>query len=180
MPVSFITDVEGNWEYFCRFVGISEALSFADGSDGLGATGCMEVNLADGWTFVHGGDCADKGPGTIRFVTTLLALKFKYGDRVVLLLGNRDINKMRLSSELADAEIANLDTVGPYWVPEKSRVAPRDFLAKLAVAGRLPGSTLEPESPVTEKEIAALNTKANRCAPHAHARASPDTLLLAH
>tara|TARA_B100000795_G_scaffold180675_1_gene136847 strand:- start:288 stop:506 length:219 start_codon:yes stop_codon:yes gene_type:complete len=38
--------------------------------------------------------------GSIRVVNTLVKLKRKYPNRVVLLLGNRDLNKLRLSSEL--------------------------------------------------------------------------------
>lgn len=39
-----------------------------------------------------------------------MRLKKKYPDRVVLLVGNRDVNKMRLTSELDDREM-NLDTM---------------------------------------------------------------------
>jgi ERCC4-type nuclease len=35
----------------------------------------------------------------------LVRLKKKYPDRVVLLVGNRDVNKMRLTSELDDREM---------------------------------------------------------------------------
>jgi hypothetical protein len=51
----------------------------------------------------------DKGNavgGSIRVVNSLLALKRRYPDRVTLLLGNRDLNKMRLTSELAPSELA--------------------------------------------------------------------------
>lgn len=35
----------------------------------------------------------------------LVRLKKKHPDRVVLLVGNRDVNKMRLTSELDDREV---------------------------------------------------------------------------
>ena len=45
---------------------------------------------------MFGGDAIDRGPGGRRIVRTLLAARRRYGDRVILLAGNRDINKLRL------------------------------------------------------------------------------------
>jgi hypothetical protein len=42
----------------------------------------------------------------------LTALKEKYEDRVVLIAGNRDINKMRFTSELQDLEM-DFTTMNP-------------------------------------------------------------------
>ena len=73
------------------------------------------------------GDSCDKGPsvgGSVRVVKTLLALKNKYPERVHLLIGNRDANKMNLTSALAPAELASFDGEGPFWVPEAKRVSP--------------------------------------------------------
>lgn len=39
-----------------------------------------------------------------------MRLKKKYPDRVVLLVGNRDVNKMRFTSELDDSEL-DFDTM---------------------------------------------------------------------
>lgn len=50
--IIFLCDVEGNWDYFCRFVAISAALSFTDGSDGSNARGALEMTLTDGYDFV--------------------------------------------------------------------------------------------------------------------------------
>jgi hypothetical protein len=123
--VCFMTDVEGNWEYFKRFIDRSEALSFVGGQAHYGSDGAAELILHDGWRLVHGGDSCDKGgvvggepqpcgartsmlradsslaadahttlccaciAGTVRVVRTLVALKKKYPDRVVLVLGTR-------------------------------------------------------------------------------------------
>jgi hypothetical protein len=117
--VSFTTDTEGNWEYFRRFVERAEGLEWK----GMGPSGyAADIELKDGWRFIFGGDAVDKGNavgGSIRVVNSLLALKRRYPDRVTLLLGNRDLNKMRLTSELAPSELAPellpmLD--GPRWV----------------------------------------------------------------
>ena len=40
----------------------------------------------------------DKAPGSLRCAKALVGVKLAYPDRVVLLLGNRDINKMRFTS----------------------------------------------------------------------------------
>ena len=95
--VSYVTDIEGNWEYFCAFVGLTPALEFVDGPDVYDADGAADITLTPGWHFVFGGDSCDKGGavgGSIRVVRSLVRLKRKYPDRVHLLIGNRDANKV--------------------------------------------------------------------------------------
>ena len=87
-----MTDVEGHWEYFQKQVDKSPVLTWAD--DGT-------LTLADNGYVVHGGDAVDKGPGDIRVLRAMINLKERYPDRVVLILGNRDVNKLRIVSELA-------------------------------------------------------------------------------
>jgi len=66
--------------------------------------------------FVFGGDAFDKGDDET--VTRLLiAIKDRHPDRVFLLLGNRDLNKLKLSSELCSMEVASTDP----------RLIPRSF-----------------------------------------------------
>jgi hypothetical protein len=68
--------------------------------------------------FVYGGDTVDKGPGDIRLVRALVSLKKRYHDRVHLLVGNRDLNKLRLLSELSESDMKrDLDCISkPFWV----------------------------------------------------------------
>ena len=89
--IAYLTDVEGRWD---------KLASFADGNPLVRLEGST-LRLADGATFVFGGDAIDRGPASRRIVETLLAARAAYGDRVVLLAGNRDINKLRLVHELA-------------------------------------------------------------------------------
>mmetsp|Transcript_54216 Transcript_54216/g.129191 ORF Transcript_54216/g.129191 Transcript_54216/m.129191 type:complete len:945 (+) Transcript_54216:92-2926(+) len=96
--IEFLTDVEGNWEYFMRWVERSDALDWAGVERGPWGPGTLV--LKDDYYLVFGGDAPDKGPGDIRFVKTLLYLKLKYPDRVFIILGNRDINKLRFAAEL--------------------------------------------------------------------------------
>ncbi|MEO8705751.1 MAG: metallophosphoesterase [Kofleriaceae bacterium] len=89
--IAYLTDVEGRWD---------KLASFADGNPHVSLAG-DSLRLADGVTFVFGGDAIDRGPSDRRFLKTLLAARREYGDRVVMLAGNRDINKLRLVRELA-------------------------------------------------------------------------------
>ena len=88
--IAYLTDVEGRWDKLESFVAGNPHVSL------LGE----ELRLEDGVTFVFGGDAIDRGPHARRFVALLLAAKRRYGERVVLLAGNRDINKVRLVTEL--------------------------------------------------------------------------------
>lgn len=88
--IAYVTDLEGQWE---RFVGFVEA------NPDVRLEGETLV-LADGVVFVFGGDAVDRGPWSRRLVRVLLEAKERYGERVVLLAGNRDVNKLRLVREL--------------------------------------------------------------------------------
>lgn len=89
--VAYLTDVEGIWEKVVDFA-TGNALIHLDED---------RLVLADGVTFVFGGDAIDRGPWSRRVVSSLLDAKRRYGDRVILLAGNRDINKVRLARELS-------------------------------------------------------------------------------
>jgi hypothetical protein len=176
--VAFLTDVEGNWEYFKAFVDRSEALSFVGGQPHYMQDGSVELVLHDGWRFVHGGDACDKGGavgGTVRVVRTLVALKRKYPDRVTLILGNRDLNKMRWTAQLAFepnsfvpetgfamwAEWNALHRVdGPCWVADAEKRAgmtPAAYYRKMIAKAK--GCAA---SDVSEADVSQFDTVANR------------------
>jgi hypothetical protein len=105
--VCYVSDIEGNLEYFMRWVGLARGVRFDD-------TGALALD--DGCAFVFGGDLYDKGPGDIRLTTLLCDLKDRYPRRVWLLYGNRDLCKLRLSSELATPhELDRLHDSPPFW-----------------------------------------------------------------
>jgi hypothetical protein len=146
--VGYVTDVEGNYNYFQKYIHLSKVLSYADKEETiLQFTGSNSL-------FVFGGDVCDKGPGSIRIARQLVALKKKYHDRVILIVGNRDINKLRWTSELDDSEMSNYESVpGPYWVKQDVRLSPKQYLTKLVEAT----DGVAPEHAVRE-----VNTVVNR------------------
>jgi hypothetical protein len=92
--LAYLTDVEGMW---------SKVESFAAGTapaPGVTLDGAGRLLVGADTTFVFGGDAIDRGPFGRRIVATLLDAKRRQPDRVVLLAGNRDINKLRLLREL--------------------------------------------------------------------------------
>lgn len=95
--ISYLTDVEGNWDFFRRFIAISKVVQH----DPL-SSDPTDLCLRDNSMFIFGGDVCDKWTGDFKTMNALLKLKNRYPDRVIIILGNRDINKLRLSSELSD------------------------------------------------------------------------------
>ena len=74
------------------------------------------IELRDGCHFVFGGDVCDRGIGDIRVIRDIVELKNRYPDRVHVIMGNRDINKMRMRFELAEQTLQT-SSGNVYWVP---------------------------------------------------------------
>lgn len=111
--VAYLTDVEGRWDKLVDFCAGTSAVTL-DAERGL--------RVADGCVFVFGGDAVDRGPAGRKFVATLLDAKRAQPDRVVLLAGNRDINKLRLVRELSGSPPARL--------PDEVKRGPRGDLLR--------------------------------------------------
>lgn len=92
MKIGYCTDIEGNYMYWQRYVKLSKVLK--ETSTGI------ELNF--GCYFVYGGDVCDRGYGDLRILHDLIQLKKRNPERVFLILGNRDLNKMRLLTELQE------------------------------------------------------------------------------
>ena len=105
MKVGYATDVEGNYDYWSRYIELSEILNRSP-------TGRLELS-AD-CHFVFGGDVVDRGPGDLRVLSDLVGLKRAYPERVHFIMGNRDINKMRIPVEMHSAMIKLPARV--YWI----------------------------------------------------------------
>ena len=92
--VVHISDVEGSWARLSSFVLRTPGLRFFDGD---------RIDVDADVVFVMGGDAVDRGPWSRRVLRALLDVKERQPDRVVLLAGNRDLNKLRLIRELQGA-----------------------------------------------------------------------------
>ncbi len=92
--IAYLTDVEGMWSRLESFVDENPYVA-------LDAEGHLRVR--QGATFVFGGDAIDRGPDGRRVVETLLEAREHDPEHVILLAGNRDINKLRLLRELGGA-----------------------------------------------------------------------------
>ncbi len=107
--------------------------------------------------FVYGGDTVDKGPGDIRLVRALVSLKKRYPDRVHLLVGNRDLNKLRLPSELSESDMKRdiKDIPKPFW--DRGAKSLKEYLeeVKLGKDGPMGDN-------VTAVNLDELNSKAER------------------
>jgi hypothetical protein len=105
MPIAWVTDVEGQWE---------RLRSFADGHPGVRLDADGALHVAEGWQLVFGGDAIDRGEHSRRIVRALVEVRRRQPAQVRLLVGNRDLNKLRLRGELsgrppgrAPAEVAS-------------------------------------------------------------------------
>lgn len=103
--------------YYCKSVKYQNSGVDTVEDDGFSIKG-YELKLKDNCHFVYGGDVCDRGSGDIQILSDLIELKRTYPDRVHLILGNRDINKIRLKFALHPDATARHETV--YWVPRES------------------------------------------------------------
>lgn len=106
-PVAYLSDVEGLWE---------KLTSFCQDNPHVSLVG-EQLQVRPGATFVFGGDAIDRGPAGRRVVRVLLEAWRRQPSQVVLLAGNRDINKLRLVRELNGHP--------PPRMPSEVREAPR-------------------------------------------------------
>jgi hypothetical protein len=106
LKLAYLTDVEGQW---------SKVSSFATNNPLVSLDAQGRLLVAAGARFVFGGDAVDRGPEARRIVHALLEAKRRQPEQVVLLAGNRDINKMRLVTELCG--------LPPASTPEQARNA---------------------------------------------------------
>ena len=125
--IAYMTDVEGSWQFWNRYIGMSRVLSRDSGPSGA-------LRLEDGAYFVYGGDVTDRGPGDIRVQRELIELQRRYPSRVHLILGNRDLNKLRLLSELCDEHV---ESSAVYWRRDTPWRAPPGGATKSRLAHRL-------------------------------------------
>jgi Calcineurin-like phosphoesterase len=134
--VSYVTDIEGDKAYLDRYVETSKVLTFSkrtptsttsifrrkddDDDDDENSLPyifpydhCIEFVNSNS-VLVFGGDLWDKGGFDLYVARQLLDLKRRYPHRVFWVLGNRDINKLRMMQELG---LPDPDMTRPVRVP---------------------------------------------------------------
>lgn len=131
VKILVMADIEGKW---------SKIQSFIDNSDNLLTVTELTVNhkcplnelykfgikLGDDTHIVVLGDIMDKGTDNIKCLSFILQLKEKYKNNVHLIVGNRDINKLRFYFELKNDKnkdntnlFGNKFYLGDGYVPKK-------------------------------------------------------------
>ena len=109
IQVGYVTDVEGNVDYdeWVKHSGIPRYSSR------------RQIRFTnDGAYFVFGGDAMDRCDGGMRFTRRLVAEEAASGRRLSH-CGNRDLNKVRFTSELAESDLSRppSEIPGPHWDP---------------------------------------------------------------
>ena len=176
--VGYVTDVEGSGDYFERYLAISQVL----GRDPVTQNLFLKDDpvLKRVTHFVFGGDLFDKGPNDLHLAEDLVALKQRYPSRVHLIVGNRDINKLKLFAELDPSYIERTTSSTPekcavdipFFVPSgvPSIVSYGDFLKAGGVVPKKPPpasteqrppSSLAPLSPLTDNVVSRLRWHMN-------------------
>lgn len=124
--VAYVTDIEGNLDYWDRYIDLSSVLRT---SPSRAANGRRVLHLKANCELVFGGDVCDRGPGDIRITSEILDLKERYPNRVHIILGNRDVNKYRILFETTPEALAEAPMA--YWLKNKDG-SPYDYLADKA------------------------------------------------
>ena len=190
--LAYVTDVEGNLDYFFNFVKSCPILkvqfhyhkTIMDDSTTSGELleqttttindgefpqdnnfqgmvldfaepTSSETTSNENYYFVFGGDSVDKGTGDIRLNRCLVEFKKKYPNRVFLLVGNRDLNKLRFSAELSSEDLARdvRSIPGPHWDPSAPTLA--EYL-------RTTFMVEDKESISSDEQLQSLHTRVNR------------------
>jgi hypothetical protein len=125
--ISFVTDIEGDRDYLDRYVQQSRVLRFRETD-----TKSMSADKLQYFPYDHriefqrpqdvlvfGGDAWDQGGCDLYVIRQLLDLKERHPERVFFVLGNRDLNKMRMHAELAPLDRHH---PGVYWLRGSGRL----------------------------------------------------------
>ncbi|RYH26010.1 hypothetical protein EON65_15035 [archaeon] len=105
--IGYVSDIEGSLEAWYGYLRTSKVLTY-------NPLHTPAVTLNDNCFFVYGGDICDRGSGDIHLLRDLISLKERYPTKVFFILGNRDVNKLRLPFSLHPKVLAHPANV--YWV----------------------------------------------------------------
>mmetsp|Transcript_14129 Transcript_14129/g.40398 ORF Transcript_14129/g.40398 Transcript_14129/m.40398 type:complete len:287 (-) Transcript_14129:86-946(-) len=125
--VTYASDVDGRWDYFCNFVDHSRGLKFCVdlAPNERRSLLDLDLQLEEGWHFVYGGDACTQGPGSLRFLEAMVRLKKRWPGRVHLLLGAKDMDVQAWTTDLSGdfdcrrEELAHLAGIEPDQVSDE-------------------------------------------------------------
>lgn len=109
-----IGDLEGEWNQINYLAENKIGLEFCDSQDKHGIPILLDskttkwIKLVEENDVVFAGDITDKGDYGLTLLKFIVELKKKYPDRVTLLTGNRDINKLVFLTHLNDRAMKKL------------------------------------------------------------------------
>ena len=122
VTIAYLTDVEGDKHYLDRYVERSKVLTFKNLTTAAASSNTTSTILLPSFyqqyidftttnsILVFGGDICDKGGYDLYCIRQLLDLKRRYRNRVYFILGNRDINKLRILQELGTTTLDSTNT----------------------------------------------------------------------
>ncbi len=123
--IIYVTDLEGRKAGLESIVQKTPELTLS--SDGI-------LTLAPGpYIFVYGGDTMDRGADQIFILRALFRLKMSDHRRVILIQGNRDINKLRLKQETSPEALPIIPEKMLPWLEETKA----DTTARHSISGRM-------------------------------------------
>lgn len=116
--IEVMSDVEGCWNKIITFMKKSDIFRIGGKKidDNFKPEQYNQVTMSPFGFFVCLGDTIDNGPNNIAILRLLRFLKINYFNRVIFILGNRDINKIRLRYEL-DKKRVNIDRLTKNELP---------------------------------------------------------------
>lgn len=108
--VIYFTDLEGSRARL-------ESMYVESGAFDLGSD--QKYHLKPGLILIYGGDAPDRYLGSLWVIEELLRLQEENPETMISIGGNRDINKMRLTSELSEAALRRPPFLYPHLKPEE-------------------------------------------------------------
>ena len=118
--ITYLTDIEGDAGYLDRYVNQSKVLRFCDSADAsFPYSRCIEFT-SENAVLVYGGDVWDRGGSDLYVIQQLLYLQQRHEGRVHLIMGNRDLNKMRIMTELGVDKLPHHN--GVYWLKGRGKI----------------------------------------------------------
>lgn len=101
--IEVMADVEGSWDKIVSFMTNSKIFKLKGGkitSENFKPKNYDQIEMITNSKFVCLGDTIDKGPNNLAILRLLKHLKETYKNQVIFIVGNRDLNKLRLKYEI--------------------------------------------------------------------------------